>query len=146
MVTFLWIRYFHFIGIFSVVAVLFFEWMMIRPVLSRSEIARLARLDALYGVGALVTLIAGLLMWLVVGKPATFYSTNWIFYTKIGLFTVVGLLSIGPTVFFIKNRKGEEAELVAVPQVIRLMIRLEMLFILIIPLLAVWMAQGYGQR
>ncbi|MCU0367973.1 MAG: DUF2214 family protein, partial [Cyclobacteriaceae bacterium] len=79
-----------------------------------------------------------------IGKPAEFYTRNPIFLIKLGLFTVVGLLSSYPTVYFIKNRKGDAAEVLSIPTVIIWMLRLELVLIFIIPLLAGLMAKGVG--
>ena len=75
---------------------------------------------------------------------AVVYSKNWIFHTKIGLFMIIGLLSIYPTVFFLKNRKGNPEEKVQVPSVVFMMLRLELLLLFIIPLLAGLMSRGVG--
>jgi putative membrane protein len=53
-------------------------------------------------------------------------------------------LSIYPTVFFIKNRKGNPVETVAVPTLIFWLLRIELLLLFIIPLLAGLMARGVG--
>jgi putative membrane protein len=57
---------------------------------------------------------------------------------------VIGLLSIYPTVFFIKNRKGDPEEMVTIPKSIFWMIRLELLLVFSIPILAGMMAKGIG--
>jgi putative membrane protein len=108
-------------------------------------IARLARIDAVYGVAAVTLLAAGLTLWLgSIGKPAVYYTKNWIFHTKITCFLIVGLLSIYPTVFFIKQRKGNAAEMVSIPKSIFWMLRIELLLLFVIPLLAGLMAHGIG--
>jgi len=78
------------------------------------------------------------------GKPAVYYTKNWVFHTKITLFLLVGLLSIYPTVFFIKNRKGNSQEIVEVPGAVIWTLRIELTLLLIIPLLAGLMAHGVG--
>ena len=60
------------------------------------------------------------------------------------LFLAVGLLSVYPTVFFIRNRKGDANELVVVPGKIFVMLRLELMLLAIIPFLAGLMAKGIG--
>jgi putative membrane protein len=138
-------RYLHFISIFTIVATLTCEHLLLKKELTRAEIGRLSRIDAIYGVAALTLLGAGLTLWLGgVGKPSVFYSKNWIFHTKITLFVLVGLLSIYPTVFFIKNRKGNQAEIITIPKTVFMMLRLELLLLFIIPLLAGLMARGVG--
>ena len=138
------IKYVHFLSIFAIVAALSGEHLLLKDQLSRKEIRRISILDTIYGISALTLLLAGLSLWLWVGKPADFYSKNWIFHLKLTLFIIIGLLSIYPTIFFLKQRKGDETEKVDVPKRVKMMIRLELLLLFIIPLLASLMAKGIG--
>jgi putative membrane protein len=134
------LRYVHFISIFAIVGTLASEHLLLK-----NEMSRLARIDAVYGLAAIALLGAGFALWLGgIGKPAEFYTKNWIFLTKVSLFVIVGLLSIYPTVFFIINRKGQQDESIKIPKVIFWMLRFELLLIFIIPLLAGLMAKGVG--
>jgi putative membrane protein len=145
MTTELLLRYLHFISIFIIVAALVSEHVLIKKTMGRHEIARLATIDGVYGLATLILLGAGLTLWLGgFGKPAEFYSKNWIFHTKLTLFIIIGLLSIYPTVFFLKNRKGDAQDVVQVPSKIFWMLRAEILLLFIIPLLAGLMAKGNG--
>jgi putative membrane protein len=145
MTTEIILRYVHFISIFAIVGSLVSEHLLLKKELNRSEIDRLSKIDAVYGIAAITLLGAGLTLWLgEVGKPAIYYSKNWIFLTKIFLFATIGLLSIYPTVFFIKNRKGNPEEIVKIPSAIFWMLRVELLLLFIIPLLAGLMARGVG--
>ncbi len=109
-----------------------------------SEISRLSRIDAVYGLAALTLLGVGLTLWLSgVSKPSIYYTQNWIFILKISLFGTIGLLSVYPTIFFLKNR-GSKEEKIKIPPSIFLMLRLELLILFIIPLLAGLMARGVG--
>jgi putative membrane protein len=139
------LRYLHFVSIFAIVGTLLSEHFMLKPTLRRSEIAKLSRIDAGYGIAAIVLVAAGLTLWLGgFGKPSLVYSKNWIFHVKITLFVTVGLLSIYPTVFFARNRKGDPDEAVTVPKLVVWVIRFELLLLFIIPLLAGLMARGIG--
>ncbi len=145
MTTEIFLRYIHFISIFAIVSTVVSEHLLLRREMTRIEIVRLSRVDAVYGIAALTLLAAGLTLWLgSFGKPTIYYSKNWIFHTKITLFLIVGLLSIHPTVFFIKNRKGNPDEIVSIPKSIFWMLRLELLILFVIPLLAGLMAHGVG--
>ncbi|HRJ29384.1 MAG TPA: DUF2214 family protein [Cyclobacteriaceae bacterium] len=145
MTTELLLRYVHFISIFTIAATLVAEHLLLKKELSRNEISRLARIDGVYGIAALVLLGAGLTLWLGgFGKPAEFYSKNWIFHLKLSLFVCIGLLSIYPTIFFLKNRKGNPEEVVTIPGKIFWMLRLELLLLFTIPLLAGLMAKSVG--
>jgi putative membrane protein len=141
----IFLRYIHFISIFTIFSSLVAEHLLLKKELTRNEIGRISRIDAVYGVAALTLLAAGLTLWLGgIGKPAMYYSHNWIFHTKITLFLIVGLLSIYPTVFFIKNRKGDPEEKIQTPPFVFWALRIELLLLLIIPLLAGLMAKGVG--
>jgi putative membrane protein len=139
------LRYVHFISIFAIVGTLVSEHLLLKPALSRAEINRLARIDGIYGIAAVSLLTAGLTLWFSgAGKPTAFYSQNWIFHIKLTLYIIIGLCSIYPTVFFLKNRKGDVQEMVTIPKAVVMLIRIELLLLVIIPLLAGFMARGIG--
>jgi putative membrane protein len=141
----IFLRYMHFICIFIIIGTLASEHILLKKEMTRREIGKLARIDAVYGVAALTLIIVGLTLWLgSYGKPAIYYTRNWVFHTKLTLFLLVGLLSIYPTVFFIKQRKGNQDELISIPSNILLMLRIELLLLLIIPMLAALMAKSIG--
>ena len=82
-------------------------------------------------------------------KGAAFYQHNPIFWTKIGLFVLVGLLSIPPTIAYIRwGRRNASGSAIAleggeyVPM--RVFLWLELIVFLFIPLCAVFMARGLG--
>ncbi len=135
------IRYLHFIGIMMLASMLIAENIIISKHLNKNAIKKLVIIDGLYGFAAVLTLIAGLLLWLYVGKPKELYSTNTIFHTKLSLFVLVALVSILPTVFLIKSRKLDS---ISVPKYVILIKRVELLVILVIPYLAVLIAAGIG--
>ncbi|MCR9014310.1 DUF2214 family protein [Aquiflexum gelatinilyticum] len=137
------LRYVHFISIFTIVGTLVSEHLLLKKSLTRSEIDRLSKIDGIYGLGVLVLLAAGMMLWLGgYGKPTEFYSKNPIFNIKLGFFVLIGLLSAYPTIFFIKNRKGDPEELIHIPKSIFWMVRFELLLLFIIPILAGLMAKG----
>lgn len=139
------LRYLHFISIFAIVGALVSEHLLLKKELTRAEIARLATIDAIYGIAAMLLLAAGLTLWLSgVGKPSMVYTKNGIFHAKITCFALIGIMSIYPTVFFIKNRKGDKTEVVHVPKSIFWLLRFELLLLFVIPLLAGLMAHGVG--
>ena len=139
------LRYVHFISIFAIVGTLVAEHLLLKNDMTRAELNRVARIDGVYGLASLALLGAGLTLWLgSIGKSAVFYSNNWIFQTKIALVIIVGLLSIYPTIFFIRNRRGKPDEIVKIPNAIFWSLRFELLLIFTIPVLAGLMAKGIG--
>ena len=132
-------------AVFAIVSAIFAEQFFISKTMTRLEIKRIAKIDAIYGIGALLVIIAGLTLWFWVGKPASFYTRNWIFHLKLTLFVILGILSIYPTIFFLKKRKGYDIDtIIEVPKTIILLLRFELLLIIVIPLLATLMSLGIG--
>jgi putative membrane protein len=139
------LRYLHFISVFVIVGALVSEHLLLKSTLSRKEILRLSKIDGVYGLAVLSLLGVGMTLWLGgIGKPTEFYSSNPVFHIKLTLFVVIGLLSIYPTVFFIKQAKGDPIEMVAIPKSIFWMVRFELLILVIMPILAGLMAKGIG--
>jgi putative membrane protein len=126
------------------------EHVVLKPGISAKQIKSLGSIDTIYGISAIVVLATGLLRWFVYGKGSDYYLSNPIFHTKITLFVIIGILSIFPTVRFIRwNRRikaGETIEVdVSSSKKMLMYIRIQLLLISIIPLLAVMMARGMGQ-
>ncbi|GAB4192509.1 MAG: DUF2214 family protein [Thermoflexibacter sp.] len=139
------VRYIHFISVFTIVGTLAAEWVLLKKEMLPQEIARIGKIDALYGLSAITLLAAGLSLWFWIGKPADFYSQNWIFWIKIGLFSTIGILSIYPTIFFIKNgKKTLHSTPIPIPPLVRRLILIELLLLLLIPICASLMAKGVG--
>lgn len=140
----IFIRYIHFLGIILIAGALAVELALFSKSMKRNKIKQLFVVDGIYGAAAIAAVGAGFLLWFVVGKPADYYAHNYIFHIKVGLAILLGLLSIIPTVFIFKNRKGSMDDMVEVPGHILIIVKLEVLILLMIPLLAVAMANGKG--
>lgn len=137
------IRYLHLLAVIVLAGTLIVENIAIARQISREDLRNLIKVDAVYGLSAAFVVILGVSLWLWVGKPSEFYSGNPVFHAKLGLFVVVGLLSIYPTVFFLRQRKSESA-LIAVPAGVIRSLRIELAVLAIIPVLAFLMARGVG--
>ena len=138
-------RYLHFIAVFAIVGAIFSEQFLISNSMTRKEIKLIFKIDAIYGIGVLLVLAVGIVLWFWVGKPASFYSRNWIFHTKLTMFIGLVLLSIYPIIFFSKNRKGNDSDtIINVPKTVIIALRIELLLILIMPALASMVSLGIG--
>jgi len=142
-----WLAWLHFILIFLLLAALVGELILCRPPMSTDVIRRLRRLDLLYGLSALSLLIVGLARAGHFGKSWAFYSIQPWFWLKLACFGVVGLLSIYPTVVFL--RWGRQSKSAGDPSVdaagikkVRLFIHLELALLPVIVFAAVMMARG----
>jgi len=142
--TVIFTQYAHLIGFASLVAALILELVLHKPEVDGNTARKLAMADALYGVSAAVVLITGLLNVFYFGKPAAYYGHNFIFHIKMTVFLLVFLVSIYPTIQFIKARQTQPDATVSYPRLVRPLLWVEMLLVAIIPLLGVMMARGYG--
>ena len=139
------LRYLHFLSIIVITATLASEYVLVKDNLTKKEISRLSFIDLIYGLASITVFAAGLTLWLgEYGKPAEWYSKNWIFHLKLTILVVIGLISIYPTIFFLKNRKGDGEALVSVPKNIKRAIGIELILLAVIPILAGLMAKGIG--
>jgi len=77
-------------------------------------------------------------------KGWSYYSHNTFFWAKLATFAVIGLLSIAPTLTFMRwRRAGESPDALAVAAV-RRYLHYELGLFLLLPLFAAAMARGYG--
>lgn len=69
-----------------------------------ARITQLTRIDMLYGISAGIVVLSGILRVSFGLKGAGFYLHNPIFWTKMALFLTLGLLSIPPTIHYLRIR------------------------------------------
>ena len=141
--------YLHFLAIFLLFALLVLEHQLFRLPLTLARARSLFRIDLAFGVVAGLVLLTGAARALRYGKGLDYYLHNSLFHAKIGLFVLVALLSIYPTVTFLGWRRALKAD--ELPRIaprtgrwVTLTIRVELLILLFVPLLAALMARGFG--
>ncbi|HZH43805.1 MAG TPA: DUF2214 family protein [Lysobacter sp.] len=101
----------HHLLVYGLVAMLVAEAVLLRaPRLTGDTLHRLARLDAGYGISALLLLGVGLARIGFGLKGHDFYAHNPWFWAKLGTFLLVGLLSIAPTLRFLRWRRALRAD------------------------------------
>jgi putative membrane protein len=139
----------HFLAVFGVFATLFLEWQTMSPAPTHGEALRIQRCDRWYGQFAMLLVVVGLLRVYFFEKGKAFYFGNPVFNAKMTLFVLVGLVSIYPTMRFIKwraqTRQGA-APVVSATEYRRIMmsLRAELLLLLATALCASLMARGVG--
>lgn len=139
----------HFLAAFVLFATLAVEIVLTRPPLELARAKRLVVVDAVYGLAALVVLLAGFSRVLWYEKGPAYYFHDAPFLLKIALFAVIGLLSIYPTLAFVRMRPAlRRGELPAIDAVrlkrIRLVIHVEATLLIAMVLCASLMAHGVG--
>jgi putative membrane protein len=134
--------------VFSLVAIIATEIMMVRPDISGREIGRLARVDMMYGIVAGLIIVVGLLRVFFGIKGAGYYWVSPSFWAKMAAFAAVALLSIGPTMRIGRWRRASAADPIYTPpageiQGVRRTIHIEAGLFLLIPVFAAAMARNY---
>ena len=127
----------HHLAVFGLVATLAMEGLMLRA--ASVDAARLAGLDARFGMTAGLVFVIGVSRVIWGGKGWAFYAENPFFWGKMACFVVIGLLSIGPTVIFLRWRKAAAADAGFAPpadQLKRARMLVGLQALLLVPLLA----------
>jgi putative membrane protein len=141
------LAYLHFAAILALVWFLAKEWTLLRPGVEAHEVAPLAPPDAGFGVFAGIVVATGAARAVWGAKGWAFYAHNPVFHLKIGLFVLVGLLSILPTRAFLRWRRARRADGASrVPEAewrsARRWVVVELHLLALIPLAAVVMSRG----
>jgi putative membrane protein len=139
----------HHAAAFVLFGALMVELVLLRSELTLANARSILRMDAAYGMAAMLLLVVGFIRVFHTEKGADYYFHSGPFIAKLTLFIVVGLLSIYPTVRFLKWRQDLRQQ--RLPSFdedqrrrIRMILHIELTLALLIILCAVLMARGIG--
>jgi putative membrane protein len=140
------VAWIHYVAIMLLIASLLGEHLLLKPDMSAAEAGTVQRLDIVYGGSATLVLITGIIR-MFLEKGAAYYMHQVAFHILFGIFVVVGLLSIYPTVIFLRWRADTRAghgQQLAQDQFskLQMIVRTEMTLLLLAPFFATWMAHG----
>jgi putative membrane protein len=142
------LAYAHLLAIFTMVVFLASEAALCRVEwLNAAVVERLGKIDMVYGIAAGTVLLTGLARVFLGSKGAAWYAHNPLLYLKLGLFLVIGLLSIKPTLMFVRWRRALRAS-GALPDATeikkaRRLVMVQAHILPFIPLAAVFLARGF---
>ena len=137
----------HHAAAFLLVAALMVELVVLRNELTTASARSVLRMDMVYGIAALVLLIAGFVRVFYTEKGAAYYFASGSFLVKLTLFIVVGLLSIYPTMQFMRWRKALREQRLpdfdaATRRKVRMLLHIQLTLVFVIILMAIMMARG----
>jgi putative membrane protein len=140
------VAWIHYVSVMLMIASLLGEHLMFKRGLSAAEVRTIQRLDIIYGGSATLILVTGI-MRMYLEKGTTYYLQSAPFHALLGVFVVVALLSIYPTVTLLRWRAdagaGRGQELAPGRfKALQIILRAELALMLIAPLFATWMAHG----
>lgn len=137
----------HHLLAFGLVIMLAMELAYLRG--SNVPVRRLTGLDAGYGGVAVLVFLAGAARVVWGEKGWEFYQANPFFWAKIATFSVIGLLSVVPTLTFIRWARAAKADPAFQPEAaevkrIASLVRIEVLLLLPLAAFAAVMARWAG--
>jgi putative membrane protein len=140
------VAFIHYVAVMLLIAGLLGEHLQLKQALTAAEARTLQRLDIIYGGSATLVLVTGI-MRMYLEKGTAYYLQNGPFHALLGVFVVVALLSIYPTVVFLRWRADTRAgrgQRLAPGQLekLQMILRVEMTLMLLAPFFATWMAHG----
>lgn len=143
------VAFLHHIAFLAIMLTLTAEMLMLKQPLTLASAKKIQRFDAIYGACAGLVLLLGALRVMYFEKGADYYMQSAPFFAKMILFLIVGLISIYPTLTFLKWNKllkqGVAPEISpAQGRNLRLVIHLELSLLVLMILCAVLMAKGIG--
>jgi putative membrane protein len=143
------LAFLHHAAAFVIVGVLTAELVVLRGDLTLESARSVLRIDAAYGIAAAVLLVVGLMRVFYTEKGAAYYFHSAPFLVKLTLFLVVGLLSIYPTLQFLRWRGALRAGRLpafdgAVRRRVRIIVHAELTLLFVVMLCAAMMARGIG--
>ncbi len=125
------------------------EYWLCRRMPDHTQARLLGTVDLGYFLALIASLATGLARAFYYGQDVAYYFANRLFWLKITIFLVIGLVAVQPTLQYIRwNREARNAPsfapLTREVERVRASIALGLGLWLILPLLAILVARGYG--
>lgn len=143
------VAFLHHLCFVAIMLLLSFEMLLLKQPLTLASARKIMRYDAIYGAFAGAVLIVGALRVMYFEKGPLYYMHSTPFMAKMALFIAVGLISIYPTLTFLKWGKSLKQGIVPVlddaqSRRLRILIHVELTLLLLMMLCAAMMAKGIG--
>ncbi len=139
----------HHLAAFGLLGALAAEWALVQPGLTAASISHLARVDRAYGLLAATVVAAGVARMAFGAVEASFLVANPLFWAKMTAFAAVALLSIRPTLAYLRwsrasvNDRSWQPPAAEVDSA-RRVITLQLALFPLIPAFAALVARGIG--
>lgn len=100
----------HFVFAFILVGALVAELFILRLPIDGRVARLLLRVDLFYGLSAVLLILAGVSRVIWGAKGWAYYQDQPFFWAKVATFAVIGLISIAPTMTFLRWNKAARAD------------------------------------
>ena len=144
------LAYAHLLAILTMVVFISSEAALCRPEwLNATVVERLAKVDMVYGIAAGAVLLTGIARTWWGIKGTSWYWTNGLLHLKLAMFVAIGLISIKSTQMFLRWRRELRASSMlpddAQIRTARRWVMVQAHILAVIPLVAVFLARGFGK-
>ncbi|WP_263785173.1 DUF2214 family protein [Salinibacter grassmerensis] len=116
------VLYLHILSFMLTYAAVAVEYALLRGPTDAATVRSLETADVVYGLAAVGVFATGVVQVLYFGKGFAYYLQSPVLWTKVGLFTLVGVASIYPTLTFLRWRAELDGEEVPVQNLLGLSI------------------------
>ncbi len=143
------VAFLHHIAFVVIMLALAIEMVLLKQPMTLDNARKILRFDAVYGMSAGLILLLGVLRVIFFEKGADYYLHSGPFHAKMALFILVGLISIYPTMAFLKWRQPLKQGIVpnidpALSRRLSILIHVELTLLALMILNAALMAKGIG--
>lgn len=143
------LSYLHFVFVLILAGALAAEAFVLRLRVDGRVARLLLRIDLFYGISAVGVIAAGVARVFWGAKGADYYGAQPFFWAKMAAFAIVGLISIAPTLSFLRwakqaNRDASFALGEPEAKRIRRLVMVELHVLALVPLFAALMARAIG--
>jgi putative membrane protein len=135
----------HHLLVFGIFGIFFAEFWAVRPGMNGATLATIASIDLWYGILAAAIIVIGLCRAIFAAKGWLYYSHNAFFWAKMVGFAAIGLLSVPPTLAFVRWRRSGVLPGGSEIQKVRRYLQAELVLFAFLPIFAAAMARGYGE-
>jgi putative membrane protein len=135
------LAYLHFIGVIALAMLLAVEYAVLRQPLDDRNLAFIRTVDGFYGLAALAVVASGIAR-IFYEKGWPYYAGSGLFWAKMALVTIAGVVSLRPTIAFIRARHAGAPEVADLGR-LRRAVYAQLILLPPVPLLAVLMARGF---
>jgi putative membrane protein len=135
----------HHLLIFVLFGVLTAELVLVRPSLDLPTITQTARMDLWYGLVAGAIVVVGFIRAIFAAKGWAYYEHNMFFWAKITTFVVIAVLSVPPTLKYLRWQRSATLPTNAEIAEVRRFLWAEVVLFALLPIFAAAMARGFGE-
>jgi putative membrane protein len=139
----------HHLLVLLLVTLVAMEFALVRDGMTERQARLVAKIDGYYGLVAVLVVIAGICRILFGANGYEYYVANTMFWLKMAAYIVMGLLSLPPTLAFLRWRRAmERAEMTDPPaaevRAVRRWMLAEVHVLAVIAVLAAALGRGHG--